>query len=195
MSAGLLSVKRETPVLRRELVNRSHLLERLEQSSTAPVVLLSAPAGLGKTTLVCDWLRMTDLPAAWLTLDGADNDPIHFLANLTASLQTIAPAIGRVASSMRGSPQAPPLDRHMAALINDAGIIGNHFAYILGAFHSAAERLCAESDQSRPARGCRRRCGVPGGRSRLFLRCSEARSQPCSAGSVGCRLVRHRHAR
>lgn len=50
--------------------------------------LIIAPAGFGKTTLVASWLAHAEktLPAAWLTLDEADNDPERFIRYLTTVL-------------------------------------------------------------------------------------------------------------
>ena len=40
-----------------------------------PLVLLTAPAGYGKTTLLAQWVQESGRPCAWVTLDGADGDP------------------------------------------------------------------------------------------------------------------------
>jgi LuxR family maltose regulon positive regulatory protein len=52
-------------------------------------VLVSAPAGFGKTTLAGDWVRASGLPFAWLALDEGDNDPLRFWRYVEAALQTI----------------------------------------------------------------------------------------------------------
>src|SRR5512139_1509979 len=51
------------------------LVERLLQSRE-PLVLVSAPAGSGKTVLLTQWLRAESSPGAWLRLDGNDNDTL-----------------------------------------------------------------------------------------------------------------------
>jgi LuxR family maltose regulon positive regulatory protein len=65
------------------------------------LILVSAPAGYGKTTLISGWLDRLVIKTAWLSLDEADNDPARFLAYLTAALEKI------IAGPLRSAP-APP---------------------------------------------------------------------------------------
>jgi len=51
--------------------------------------VISAPAGFGKTTLVISSFRQIDVPAAWLSLDEADNDLPRFLIYLAAAFQQV----------------------------------------------------------------------------------------------------------
>jgi len=52
-------------------------------------VLVSAPAGSGKTVTLTQWLRAETRPAVWLRLDGADNDPLMLLRCLTVALDQV----------------------------------------------------------------------------------------------------------
>ena len=71
-----------------ELVAREALVERLLQSSE-PLVVVSAPAGSGKTVLLTQWLRAESSPGAWLRLDGNDNDPLVLLRGLAVALDQV----------------------------------------------------------------------------------------------------------
>ncbi len=94
MSTPLLTTKLFIPPVRKELVPRPRLTQRLDAGRRAAtrLTLVSAPAGYGKTTLLadCGW-RIADggratpqshiaNQAAWLSLDDEDNDPARFLA-------------------------------------------------------------------------------------------------------------------
>ena len=57
--------------------------------STEPLVLVSAPAGSGKTVTLTQWLRAEDRPGIWLRLDGNDNDPLVFLRCLAVALDRV----------------------------------------------------------------------------------------------------------
>ncbi|HUK76006.1 MAG TPA: hypothetical protein VL117_00225, partial [Thermoleophilia bacterium] len=61
-----------------ELVRRAALLDVLAGSS-APLALVSAPAGAGKTALLVQHFDEAGPPRSWLTLDDDANDPVVLL--------------------------------------------------------------------------------------------------------------------
>lgn len=82
---AVLETKLHLPVPRRVLVPRPRLTALLPTGTSAMprLVLVSAPAGFGKTTVLSQWLATRAEFAshvAWLSLDHADNDPARFLA-------------------------------------------------------------------------------------------------------------------
>jgi LuxR family maltose regulon positive regulatory protein len=94
----LLQTKLHRPPITRDLIVRSRLIEQLNSKINRPLTLVCAPAGFGKTTLVCTWLeRMaagqdnnpTSLPSAWLSLDEKDSDLNLFMRYMIAALRTI----------------------------------------------------------------------------------------------------------
>jgi LuxR family maltose regulon positive regulatory protein len=93
--SSLLHTKFYLPPERPELVIRSQLLRQLDQGSQQKLVLISAPAGFGKTTLLSTWLTRVNQPYAWLSLDKGDNDPARFWLYVATALQKVVPAIGR----------------------------------------------------------------------------------------------------
>jgi LuxR family maltose regulon positive regulatory protein len=122
------------------------LLARIQHGGVRPLLLIVAPAGFGKTTLVSEWLQA--LPAgspgapafinpqvAWLSLDEDDNDPIRFLHYLIAALQTRQPSLGEVALSWLAAPQTPPLRAILTPLLNDLGALTTPLALVLDDYH------------------------------------------------------------
>lgn len=81
----LIQTKLHPPRVNAPLVERTRLSERLE-AHEGRIVLVSAPAGFGKTVLVADWLGRQEAPRAWLSLDELDNDPARFCAHLAAAV-------------------------------------------------------------------------------------------------------------
>jgi LuxR family maltose regulon positive regulatory protein len=67
--------KFRSPRAGKRSVRRAGLLGRLEQARDVPLILLRAPAGYGKTTLLTQWAQEDQRPCAWVTLDDADADP------------------------------------------------------------------------------------------------------------------------
>src|SRR5215468_12252930 len=57
---------------------RPRLVEALDEGRALGLILVCAPAGFGKTVLLADWAKRGSRPAAWLSLDTADNDPARF---------------------------------------------------------------------------------------------------------------------
>jgi len=131
----ILQTKLYIPPLRPELVSRPRLIERLNAGLHRKLTLVSAPAGFGKTTLVSEWVAGCERPAAWLSLDGGDNDPARFLAYLIAALQTIAPSIGEGVLGVLQSPQPPPTESILTALLNEITTIPNNFVLVLDDYH------------------------------------------------------------
>ena len=92
-SKHLLRTKFYVPPIRSIQIARPRLTDLINGGLDQALILVSAPAGYGKTTLVSSWLKETKIPSAWLSLDGGDNDPIRFLQYLLTALLPIAPGI------------------------------------------------------------------------------------------------------
>jgi LuxR family transcriptional regulator, maltose regulon positive regulatory protein len=73
------------PRLRRGTLRRERLVRRLAQTTHVPLVLVGAPAGYGKTTLLTHWLEDDPRRVAWLTLTTADDDAEQLIASIAAA--------------------------------------------------------------------------------------------------------------
>jgi ATP/maltotriose-dependent transcriptional regulator MalT len=131
----ILATKLYLPRLRPNVVSRPRLLERLNEGLHRKLTLISAPAGFGKTTLVSEWVAFIERPTAWLSLDEGENDPTRFLAYLVAALQTIAATIGEGVLGALQSPQPPPPDAILMALLNEITTLPDHFVLVLDDYH------------------------------------------------------------
>jgi len=131
----LLQTKLYAPPPRPELVSRPRLIERLNAGFHCKMILISAPAGFGKTTLVSEWVHDSGRPVAWLSLDEGDNDPTRFLAYLIAALQTIGAKIGKGELSALQSSQPPPTEAILTALLNEIAAIPDRMVLVLDDYH------------------------------------------------------------
>ena len=72
-------------------IQRPRLTHLLIETVGRPLVTLVAPAGYGKTTLLCDWADHDERPFAWVTLDHQDNDPECLEASVGLAVERVAP--------------------------------------------------------------------------------------------------------
>lgn len=79
-------VKTAVPRLSRRYLPRPRLLTRLDAAADGQLVLLSAPAGHGKTMLLADWAAQDPAHVAWVSLDEDDNDDRRFWAAVLSAL-------------------------------------------------------------------------------------------------------------
>lgn len=87
MAHLLLSTKLHVPVFQAHLVTRERLVQRLNAGLRRRLILLSAAAGFGKTTLLSEWASQSSAQIAWVALDREDNDPARFWSYVLAALQ------------------------------------------------------------------------------------------------------------
>jgi LuxR family maltose regulon positive regulatory protein len=135
MSEELLTTKLYIPPLRLELVRRPRLIERLNAGLSGRVTLVSAPAGYGKSTLINEWIHQARLSAAWLSLDTDDNDPTRFLVYVIAALQKVDEYVGEDLLGVLKSPQPPPIDMLLTALINQVNDISKEMILVFDDYH------------------------------------------------------------
>jgi LuxR family transcriptional regulator, maltose regulon positive regulatory protein len=113
----LLGTKVQVPALRPGVVPRPHLAARLD--GAGGVTLVCAPAGYGKTVLLAQWASRAERPAAWLSLDRGDNDPIRFWRHTVAALDQARPGISEQAAPLLGPPAPLSFEPLLTLLINE----------------------------------------------------------------------------
>ena len=135
MPTAILTTKLYIPTLRNEWILRPRLLERLNQGLRQKLVLVSAPAGFGKSTLLGSWIHEQNLSVAWLSLDADDSDFSRFMQYFVAALQTILPTSGETILEMLHSPYMPSVEAVMTTLVNEIATIQEDFIFVLDDYH------------------------------------------------------------
>jgi LuxR family maltose regulon positive regulatory protein len=164
-----------------QLVQRTALVDAL-LASPAPLVVVSAPAGYGKSTLLSQWADALPIPSSWLQLDATDNDPVVLLSYLMAALSRVAPVDPTVADLLQM--QAPPIDELILPRLGDALDAAPPFLLVLDDAHLVQSEACWRHlavllDQLPPgaclALGTRSEAALPLARLRAEGRLSEVR--------------------
>jgi LuxR family maltose regulon positive regulatory protein len=132
----LLRTKLFIPKAHPDIIERPELTAQLDEGLQCKLILISAPAGFGKTTLLSSWLEKIALQRAWLSLDQGDNDPARFWAYLIAALQSIQPDLGQNTQALLQTPQPPPIENIITELINEISKISPDFLLVLDDVHA-----------------------------------------------------------
>jgi LuxR family maltose regulon positive regulatory protein len=110
------------------------------------LVLVSAPAGFGKTTLIAQWLESergdgqgetSGRPprVAWLSLDAGDSELRRFVTHLVAAIQASSPEVGAEALALLDSDQALSAQAVLVSLVNDLDGLAGPAVLALDDYH------------------------------------------------------------
>ena len=135
---ALVTTKLRAPRPRPGLVTRPRLREALALGEGRRLTLVSAPAGFGKSTLLGEWMgdrSSRGKSVAWVSLDGSDSDLARFVSYLVAALRTAGEEVSEgVLTSLR-SPELPPVEAVMGALINELADVPHEITVVLDDYH------------------------------------------------------------
>ena len=131
----VLASKLRSPAERPGAVVRQHLLDRLSEDLLARLIVISAPAGWGKTCLLRDW-RLADTASrtAWVSVDAGDNDPVRFWAHVIASLAGVSRGFGAAARQVLTAPGAG-LDAVLPVLVNELAVLSAPVTLVFDDYH------------------------------------------------------------
>ena len=133
---SLLATKLYMPRMRSDVMARPHLVRRLEEASNRELMLVSAPPGFGKSTILAEWARSTGRPVAWVSLDPDDNDPTRFWRYVVAALGQVRPGLEeRVVPLLRAPEQLAP-EAAVAAIVNELAADPQPLALVLDDYHA-----------------------------------------------------------
>ncbi len=117
LTSPLLRAKLRPPLVPKHHVRRTRLLRLLDEAVAAPLTLVVAPAGVGKTVLVSSWTAESDVPTSWLTLDETDRDGRELWSGMVAALEVLRP--GRGEGALTVLRRSGPLSAVVHQLLED----------------------------------------------------------------------------
>lgn len=134
-----LPTKLFVPVPGDAVLERQRLHTALDAGASASLVLVSAPAGYGKTTLVADWVRGARRAVGWISLDAGDDDPATFLDYTARAVEALSPAAAERAQALLASTPPPEPMNVAAALAADVAVHGAGGILVLDDYHEITD--------------------------------------------------------
>ncbi|MCB8966807.1 MAG: AAA family ATPase [Ardenticatenaceae bacterium] len=139
MFDALLQTKLYMPAAHPGWVKRPSLLAKLEPNRLTKLILISAPAGYGKTTLATAWLQQLQAAdtaqVCWLSLDEDDSDPQQFFRYLAEAVRPL-PGIQSHLPQLLQSNQTIPPKTLMKAFVQDVFPVSVPFIFVLDDYHA-----------------------------------------------------------
>jgi len=136
---ALLKAKLQAPIVNQRIISREQLQRKFRRVQECHLTLVTAPAGSGKTTAVLEWLGKCDLPWAWLSLDGGDNQPVTFWRYVCAALDKIVGGIAKDTEYVWASSEMVKAHIHLNILIDRLAEAPTDFLLVLDDLHEITE--------------------------------------------------------
>jgi len=163
MTAEFPVIRTKTLIPRRrsEILSRPRLLSILDNVLDLKLLILAAPAGYGKTSLIVDFSHHTQVPVCWYAVDPLDSDPKRFIAHFIAAIQGKFPAFGMMAQASLAdlNQDRVNLDPIISAIVNDIyEHITEHFILVLDDYHLVRDSKPIEMFVNRIIQECGENC-------------------------------------
>ena len=133
---ALIRTKLLAPV-RRDVLARPEALAALRASPDRRLVLLRAPAGWGKSSLLQAWhvAEAEDRDFAWLALDPGDNDPVRFFTYLIEAMRTLRRASGSSSLDILRAPGVSLVDDVFPSLFAELEALPRATVLVIDDYH------------------------------------------------------------
>src|SRR5262249_18978468 len=125
-------------------LRRSRLLDLLDGEGTSALTVLDAGVGYGKTTLVRSWCVERSEPVIWMTLDGADDDPVRLWTHLATAVDRLDHGLGRRALSSLAT-RGVSIEAAVDELMNGLVAFGRSVSIVLDDLHTVKDEVSVRS--------------------------------------------------
>jgi LuxR family maltose regulon positive regulatory protein len=108
-------------------------------------VLVAAPAGYGKSTVLAQWLRTSDRTFAWVSLDEGDNDPLLFWSYVIEAIRAVEPRLSTGIPSTAATREHDVVAVIVPRLLNELEALAVDVVLVLDDYHSVTSPACHEA--------------------------------------------------
>ncbi len=140
----LVDAKTGVPRVRSGIIGRPRLTSLLAASVDLPLIVVSAPVGYGKTTLLVDWLEHDDRAVAWVSLDRADDDVATLMTSITTGVRRVRELDDAISRELT-SPVVSVLGRVVPGLAASIGAVDEPLVVVLDHFDEIRSRECRDA--------------------------------------------------
>lgn len=141
----LLTSKYSLPDCPEHTLARPRLLSLLNDCHSDQLLLVTAPAGYGKTTLVTSWASDQDNPVAWYTLDASDNEPSQFCRYLVESVHRATGNGVPQTYQLLAAPQCPDPASVVSHLLAELRGLPSELRIVLDDYHQIDNQAVHET--------------------------------------------------
>ena len=133
----LLAAKVHRPPLSATHHSRPRLLQKLNRilEPQVKLILVPAPAGYGKTSLVCEWAQTHSNEVAWLSIDESDDQPSRFWQYFIDAIQVILPQFKNPFNFSFPNPSGVEIHNGLVRMINTLPLYKKNIVMVLEDIH------------------------------------------------------------
>lgn len=133
----ILNTKLYVPLVRQNKIYREALENKLNESlqKSHRIILVSAPAGYGKTTLAAGWINSLDCGCTWISLDESANDPINYINYLIAAIRKVDNTFGQIIEDLMASPKPVNVNTICSYIIKELEQLKEPLILVLDDYH------------------------------------------------------------
>ncbi len=147
VSLPVIYSKIRPPMIHHHVLKRPRLLEKMNQTFSAKVTVVTAAAGYGKTTLVSEWVQQPGITVSWISLDEGDHSIQMFWSQIIHALSQHQDKVGEKSRSLLMTPIKPAIEEIISVLINELSYIPDKMVLVLDDYQFIRKNEIHESLQ------------------------------------------------
>ncbi len=131
----MLITKLNIPLVKDQLLYRYTLYSKLNEGLKYKFILVSAPAGFGKSTLISSWVRQYKILTAWFSVSLEDNDSVIFISYVIHAIRKVQNNFGKKPLELLQSSIKSSVKSILNLVINELIILNKKILLIIDDYH------------------------------------------------------------